>query len=160
MKSESEKDTKTLTPKIKQFGSLITGLALESSDMDMAVTNLFLPDREMMISSLDQYAQNLKQWEMIQDCNAISTASIPVIKATVDLALLRKSEMKKSESLKSLHSEKSQVSIDHFGETQNIKDSKELDRSKSTSSNKTSLMTSLRSSRAESPKALQVNVSK
>ena len=71
---------------------------------------------------------------MIKDLNAISTASIPVIKATVDLALLRKNEMKKSESQKSLHSEKSQVSIDHFGETQNIKDSKEIHEMKEESS--------------------------
>ena len=76
---------KKLTPKIKQFGSLVTGLALESSDMDMAVTNLFLPDREKMVESLDLFADNLQKWEMIQDLNAISTASIPVIKATVDL---------------------------------------------------------------------------
>ena len=36
-------------PIIQQFGSLVTGLALETSDMDMAVTILFLPDRESMI---------------------------------------------------------------------------------------------------------------
>jgi hypothetical protein len=53
--------------------------------MDMAVTNLYLPDREKMIESLDLFAQEIKKWEMIQDLNAISTASIPVIKAVVDL---------------------------------------------------------------------------
>jgi DNA polymerase sigma len=84
-----------LKPKIKQFGSLITGLALESSDMDMAVTNLFLPDREKMIENLDLFAENLRKWEMIQDLNAISTASIPVIKATVDLNQLREVEISK-----------------------------------------------------------------
>jgi len=34
---------------------------------------------------------------MIQDLNAISTASIPVIKATVDLNSLRKNEIVKNE---------------------------------------------------------------
>jgi hypothetical protein len=53
--------------------------------MDMAVTNLYLPDREKMIECLDLFAENIKKWEMIQDLNAISTASIPVIKANVDL---------------------------------------------------------------------------
>lgn len=53
--------------------------------MDMAVTNLYLPDREKMIESLDLFSQEIKKWEMIQDLNAISTASIPVIKAVVDL---------------------------------------------------------------------------
>jgi DNA polymerase sigma len=32
-------------PKIRQFGSLMTGLALECSDMDMAVTGLNIIDR-------------------------------------------------------------------------------------------------------------------
>ena len=36
-------------PKIVLFGSLMTGLALESSDMDMAVTGLKIDDRIMMI---------------------------------------------------------------------------------------------------------------
>lgn len=53
--------------------------------MDMAVTNLFLPDREKMIETLDIFANNLQKWEMVEDMNAISTASIPVIKAIVDL---------------------------------------------------------------------------
>ncbi len=43
----------------------MTGLALESSDMDMAVTNLYLPDREKMIECLDLFAENIKKWEMI-----------------------------------------------------------------------------------------------
>jgi DNA polymerase sigma len=72
-----------------QFGSLMTGLALESSDMDMAVTNLFLPDRQKMIDSLDLFADYLQKWDIIKDLNAISTASIPVIKANIDLKLLR-----------------------------------------------------------------------
>lgn len=83
------KDGQKLLPKIKQFGSLVTGLALESSDMDMAVTNLSLPDREKMIETLDLFANALGKWDMIQDLNAISTASIPVIKANVDLNKLR-----------------------------------------------------------------------
>jgi DNA polymerase sigma len=80
-------------PKIKKFGSLVTGLALESSDMDMAVTNLILPDREMMIENLENFADCLKSWEMIENLKAISTASIPVIKAIVDLNRLRDKEM-------------------------------------------------------------------
>lgn len=73
---------------------MVTGLALESSDMDMAVTNLSLPDREKMIESLDLFAERLQKWEMIEDLNAISTASVPVIKATVDLNQLRETEMR------------------------------------------------------------------
>lgn len=57
--------------------------------MDMAVTNLILPDREDMIEHLDLFADNMKNWDLIENLNAISTASIPVIKATVDLNKLR-----------------------------------------------------------------------
>lgn len=71
----------------------MTGLALESSDMDMAVTNLFLPDRQKMIDSLDQFAESLKEWDIIKDLNAISTASIPVIKANIDMKLLQEKEI-------------------------------------------------------------------
>ena len=79
--------------------------------MDMAVTNLFLPDREKMIENLDLFADNLRKWEMIQDLNAISTASIPVIKATVDLNQLRDLEMSKL-------SHKQHSSKGDFGQTQ------------------------------------------
>jgi hypothetical protein len=63
--------------------------------MDMAVTNLNLPDREQMIVSLDLFAEHLRKWEMIEDLNAISTASVPVIKAVVDLNKLRATEFTK-----------------------------------------------------------------
>jgi hypothetical protein len=33
--------------------------------MDMAVTNLVLPDREKMIDCLDLFAEKIKEWEMI-----------------------------------------------------------------------------------------------
>lgn len=40
------------SPKIEIFGSIITGLALESSDLDLAVTGLRIDDRIMMINDL------------------------------------------------------------------------------------------------------------
>lgn len=67
----------------------MTGLALESSDMDMAVTNLYLPDRESMLESLQLFADKLRQWKMIENLKDIPTATIPVIKAIVDLNKLR-----------------------------------------------------------------------
>lgn len=48
------------SPRIKQFGSLVTGLALESSDMDMAVTGLYLPDREAMLLGLELFADKMR----------------------------------------------------------------------------------------------------
>ena len=83
--------------------------------MDMAVTNLILPDREQMIENLDLFADNMKNWDLIQNLNAISTASIPVIKATVDLNQLRDKEM--NEYMKDQINEQKSTSKD-FGSTQ------------------------------------------
>jgi len=46
-------------PKIELFGSLITGLALESSDMDIAVVGLDICDRYAMIEDLKKLASVL-----------------------------------------------------------------------------------------------------
>ncbi len=46
-------------PKIELFGSLITGLALESSDMDIAVVGLEISDRYAMIEDLKKLASVL-----------------------------------------------------------------------------------------------------
>lgn len=43
-------------PKIKIFGSIKTGLALETSDMDIAVTGLKIDGREEMIDDLNAMA--------------------------------------------------------------------------------------------------------
>jgi DNA polymerase sigma len=43
-------------PKIKIFGSIKTGLALETSDMDIAVTGLSIDSREQMIDYLNAMA--------------------------------------------------------------------------------------------------------
>ena len=79
--------------------------------MDMAVTNLFLPDREKMISCLELFAANLKKWELMEDLHAIPTASIPVIKAIVDLQRLRDTEMKDIK-------DKPESNQNDFGQTQ------------------------------------------
>lgn len=82
-------------PKIEIFGSIITGLALESSDLDLAVTGLRIDDRLMMIDDLQILAKALQsEWKSIESFKAIETASIPVIKMKVDLFKLREQEMK------------------------------------------------------------------
>ena len=70
---------------VKVFGSLITGLALESSDMDMAVTGLDISDRTTLIEDLHTLTQALDSWDLIKELKSIETASIPVIKAKIDL---------------------------------------------------------------------------
>lgn len=84
-------------PKLELFGSLVTGLALESSDMDLAVTGLRIDDRYQMITDLKNLATSLEEWKVLESLKAIETASIPVIKMKVDLKLLRDSEMSERE---------------------------------------------------------------
>jgi DNA polymerase sigma len=73
------------TPRLELFGSLVTGLALESSDMDLAVTGLHIDDRYQMVNDLKNLATGLQEWKVIESMKAIETASIPVIKLKVDL---------------------------------------------------------------------------
>jgi len=74
---------------VRVFGSLITGLALASSDMDMAVTGLDITDRSALIEDMHTLADGLGGWDLIQELKAIDTASIPVIKAKIDLRKVR-----------------------------------------------------------------------
>lgn len=75
---------------VRVFGSLITGLALESSDMDMAITGLEITDRQTLIEDMQTLAEALDSWDLIVDLKSIETASIPVIKAKIDLVKIRK----------------------------------------------------------------------
>lgn len=67
----------------------MTGLALEQSDMDMAVTGLSIGDRYEMIDEMHKLSDGLAEWDLVTDLKAIDTASIPVIKANVNLDALR-----------------------------------------------------------------------
>jgi DNA polymerase sigma len=83
------------------FGSLSTGLALESSDMDLAVTGLVIEDRYVMIEALQKLASVLQGWECLVSFKSIETASIPVIKMVrhhMFNTLCRKSTSDNSES--------------------------------------------------------------
>lgn len=78
------------TPKIKIFGSLMSGLALETSDMDLAVTGLKIDSREDMIDDLLSLGSMVQKWTLIKDYKAIETASIPVIKANIPIIEIQK----------------------------------------------------------------------
>ena len=70
---------------VEIFGSLKTGLALECSDMDMAIRGLDISDRTTLIEDMHTLTQALDQWDLIHKLVSIETASIPVIKAQIDL---------------------------------------------------------------------------
>jgi DNA polymerase sigma len=79
-------------PVLKLFGSLVTGLALESSDMDLAISGLNIPDREDMIEKLTMMADAIEKWPYKKKLKAITTASIPVIKVDIDIDRMRELE--------------------------------------------------------------------
>jgi DNA polymerase sigma len=87
-------------PKLELFGSLITGLALESSDMDLAVTGLQIDDRYVMVEDLQKLSGALHDWKCLESFKSIETASIPVIKmvSTVLFSLLFSLESRLSDA--------------------------------------------------------------
>ena len=60
-----------------------TGLALESSDMDLAITDLKIEDRYIMISEMAKISQILQEWKCLDSFKFIDTVSIPVIKMVI-----------------------------------------------------------------------------
>lgn len=72
-------------PKIRVFGSLMTGLALETSDMDIAVTGMRIDSREDMVDDLLLLADQVQKWDLIREFRKHEKASIPVIKAALYL---------------------------------------------------------------------------
>ena len=58
-------------------------MALESSDMDLAITDLKIEDRYIMISEMAKISQILQEWKCLDSFKFIDTASIPVIKMVI-----------------------------------------------------------------------------
>ena len=81
-------------PVLKIFGSLMTELALETSDMDIAVTGLRIEDKDAMIDDLHALEDEIKKWPFVKDLNAIHTSSIPVIKANLSKNAISKKMLK------------------------------------------------------------------
>ena len=80
------------------FGSLATGLALESSDMDLVITGLRIDGRDDVIQNIMILKSYFNNYECFTNIKAIESASIPVIKLEADLEIVRKSENSKSVS--------------------------------------------------------------
>lgn len=57
--------------------------------MDMAITGLEISDRQSLIEDLHNLERALEAWDLVQEIKSIDTASIPVIKAKIDLREVR-----------------------------------------------------------------------
>ena len=70
---------------IRLFGSYATGLAIDSSDIDLGVIGVNIHNRQFLHSACLSLSNSLKLLPFVQSSVAILTAKIPVIKVQVDL---------------------------------------------------------------------------
>jgi DNA polymerase sigma len=80
------------------FGSLSTGLALESSDMDLVVTCLKIEGRDDVVDHIRALKDYFENHDFFTNVKAIEGASIPVIKLEADLQKIRESENSSNKS--------------------------------------------------------------
>lgn len=69
---------------IELFGSYRSGLALEDSDIDLAIINSGLFNRVDIQKAVLQVGETLQLFPWVSKCKAISTATIPVVKLEVN----------------------------------------------------------------------------
>jgi len=85
--------------KLDVFGSIATGLALETSDIDLVVTGLKIEGRDDAISHIRTLKDHFEGCQYFSNIKAIEGASIPVIKLEADLQKLRENENSKNTSI-------------------------------------------------------------
>lgn len=67
------------------YGSYGSGLALESSDIDLVVNMGILPNRAQIQEACIKLVSALEQNPLIKKCQAITTAKIPIVKLETEL---------------------------------------------------------------------------
>jgi predicted nucleotidyltransferase len=70
---------------IHVYGSYATGLAIDSSDVDIAVNGVKLESREDVQQACMQLGNVLENLPFVLTCQKIITASVPILKVEVDL---------------------------------------------------------------------------
>ncbi len=72
------------------YGSMASGLAIDSSDVDIAVTGLsFNGNRDAHLREMRQLGESLQILSSFTSVSFIDSATIPVIKLQVDLQKMR-----------------------------------------------------------------------
>lgn len=82
------------TTSVKQYGSQANMLALDSSDVDLAVTGLTVNSQSLY--QMNRLFQHLKGLPMLVHAEFIQTASVPVIKLKADLEIVQETMRKKA----------------------------------------------------------------
>ena len=66
-------------------GSIMNGLALDTSDMDLVIYGLRVSNRANLQYHMKQITCAIDRMDFIKECRFIHTAHVPVIKVIVDL---------------------------------------------------------------------------
>lgn len=75
---------------IKIYGSMASGLAIDSSDIDLAVIGLnFRGDRDKHVIEMGLLKEKLEHLKSVDSIKFIESATIPVIKLVIDLQKIR-----------------------------------------------------------------------
>lgn len=88
-------------PVVNVFGSMQTGIAIDSSDMDILVTGNFGSTRQELIDYMQILLDHLIKFESVHSHTFIETASIPVLKIDYNLTTLEITD--KHQTFRSLH---------------------------------------------------------
>lgn len=68
------------------YGSMASGLAIDSSDVDLSVTGIdFKGNRELLIKEMRSLFERLEFMTSKSSIKFIETATVPIIKLQVDL---------------------------------------------------------------------------
>ncbi len=62
------------------YGSMATGLALEGSDVDVAIAGLPIYNREQLLACMQMLYYALERQDFVLECKLIPAATVPVIK--------------------------------------------------------------------------------
>jgi len=67
------------------YGSTASGLALEGSDIDIAIQNLKVFSKEQCLDLLHKLKNNLSSLPYVKDCKEINAVKVPVIKLLLNI---------------------------------------------------------------------------
>ena len=65
------------------YGSMATGLALETSDLDIAIRGIEIYTKEKLISCMNSFCNQIEKCAYVEQCKCIATARVPVIKMVI-----------------------------------------------------------------------------
>lgn len=88
-------------PAVNVFGSMQTGIAIDSSDMDILVSGEFGTSRTDLVESMALLRDQLIKHESVHSHNFIDTASVPVLKLDYNITTLEISE--RHQTFRSMH---------------------------------------------------------